>query len=611
MATSPPIARNTFNSESAPSNSRTKDWARSGEPGSAFSGLTKSRRGTGRGGGRGTRGTRGGRGGGHAAGTSRIASNPPPVDKPIVDKSTEVPTTKSVDKPVEKTPSQPVEKPEIKRSEAPVTAPSSDKPSDSLSTPKPKSASRRSSTRSIPSIVLPPNNITSDTNDTIPTPKSARPANRRRRSQNGSSRAQASKKDIPPPLDQNLLRSTSQRGRNRLPQPPHSAPPMKDAPPHLSASGVLDVRNDIDALVERVRAVAMDRPSTPGSHIDWAGDEDDSLPDLDDWGVHTSTTSKSEGGQPEGGNIETTKNVTISPIMVEGLKSLPEPCKPSTPEKDAQSLPSTVGPLPEHPPKEKADSAVKKAETSPGKSTKEPKAPSHSPTARIHLHPSLPPKPMFTDTSSPNAKRNQAPRHPQSNKSTFNKSNPVNPRLPEQAKPVQQAEKVEAPTKTEIPLSAPVNAQEGKVEQKKTEEKKEEKGLIDDEPSEGLSASIHAPKFHSDSLLTTQESGSNRPPRNFVHNRAHTVGRPPSFLQSAPAHGNSRFSRSGFSTPRGPDQGYHARTHSSPPAGATHHRSHSRPVITGDAISRLARTIGSSSLSPSPSRTAVSLTSKD
>ncbi|KAI6035230.1 hypothetical protein F5J12DRAFT_778731 [Pisolithus orientalis] len=50
-----------------------------------------------------------------------------------------------------------------------------------------------------------------------------------------------------------------------------------------------EVRHDIEALVERVRAVAMaeNRPTTPGSHIDWAGDEDDSLPDLDDWGVTT------------------------------------------------------------------------------------------------------------------------------------------------------------------------------------------------------------------------------------------------------------------------------------------------------------------------------------
>lgn len=70
------------------------------------------------------------------------------------------------------------------------------------------------------------------------------------------------------------------------------------------------MRNNIDALVERVRAVAMadNRPSTPGSHIDWAGEDDDSLPDLDDWGV-----------TPTGRVTD-----AMSPVGVDGLKSLPD-----------------------------------------------------------------------------------------------------------------------------------------------------------------------------------------------------------------------------------------------------------------------------------------------
>ncbi|KAI6034327.1 hypothetical protein BKA83DRAFT_4188321 [Pisolithus microcarpus] len=77
-----------------------------------------------------------------------------------------------------------------------------------------------------------------------------------------------------------------------------------------------DFRHDIEALVERVRAVAMaeNRPTTPGSHIDWAGDEDDSLPDLDDWGV-TTTHIMADEERDEG----------ISPILGDTLKQLPEP----------------------------------------------------------------------------------------------------------------------------------------------------------------------------------------------------------------------------------------------------------------------------------------------
>ncbi|KAF5370074.1 hypothetical protein D9758_001244 [Tetrapyrgos nigripes] len=638
MATSPPVQRNTFNSsaDGTPSNSRTRDWARSEDPSTAFSGLTKGKRG---GGGRGSgRGGRGGRGGGRGAGTPRIVSNPPQADKPAPAKSAAPSAPKSASKPdksatkpVEQTSVKPpVEKPEIKQPEPAVPSVSnlSDKPAPSSSTQKSKSSSRRSSTRSIPSIVLPP--TTSAAADAPPTPKSARPPNHRRRSQNGSSRAPATaglKSNIPPPLDQNLLRTHSQNGSKRLPQPPHTAPLLKDAPPHLSTPTAHDLRTDIDALVERVRAVAMDRPSTPGSHIDWAGDDDDSLPDLDDWGVPTAsnTASKLDCGNGETGNKD-----TISPIMVEGLRSLPEPFKPDTPEKDAQSLPTTVGPLPEHPPaKEQIGSET---DANPAKKpsflvTTEPvtKAPSHSPTKRVHPHPSLPPKPVFADTSLvPNHRRgvtpirNPALRHPQSDKSNV-KPVQVNAKSAEEAKPVQQTQKTEhAPIKSED-ISTEVKQEEKEVEkQEKEEEKKEEKNsTATDDFNEGLQSSIHAPAAHSDSTLDMK--GNARPvfppPRNFTHNRAHTVGRPPSFLHSAPAHGNNRFSRSGFSTPRnGHDQSYHARTHSSPPAGAAsgHHRTHSsRPIITGDAISRLARTIGGASLSPSPSRTAVSLSTKD
>ena len=41
----------------------------------------------------------------------------------------------------------------------------------------------------------------------------------------------------------------------------------------------------------------MDRPHTPGSHIDWA-DDDDSLPDLNDWGYTEDVTASAKPEEP-------------------------------------------------------------------------------------------------------------------------------------------------------------------------------------------------------------------------------------------------------------------------------------------------------------------------
>jgi hypothetical protein len=109
--------------------------------------------------------------------------------------------------------------------------------------------------------------------------------------------------------------------------------------------------------------------------------------------------------------------------------------------------------------------------------------------------------------------------------------------------------------------------------------------FADNKSGAGLAASIHAPNSLSDSSIPVDF-------RNFhpTHNRSHTVGRPPSLRNNAYA-ANPRFSRSGASTPHQPYS--HTRNHSSPPAGMNHRSPHTtRPVITGDAISRLARTIG-------------------
>jgi len=113
----------------------------------------------------------------------------------------------------------------------------------------------------------------------------------------------------------------------------------------------------------------------------------------------------------------------------------------------------------------------------------------------------------------------------------------------------------------------------------------------------GLSASIHAP-FSSSTSPPIRLKPTGPPSFSPTHQRAHTVGRPPGHQSHTPHTFQSHLSRSGVATPRGSFGSglHHGRTHSSPPVGSgLNPRIHSqRPVITGDAISRIARTIGGS-----------------
>ncbi|KAJ7431305.1 proline/serine-rich protein [Mycena galericulata] len=494
-----------------PAASRTRDWARTAEPGSAFSGLGRGGRGGGGGGGGGRGRSRGGRGrsGAGGAGTPRAPSTAA-VDKPAASEG-------STSKPATSTPEK------------------SSVPSTSTTPTRPKGQGRKSSRPVVPTVVVGPSTSSAEVSTSTP-----RPSNRRRRSQQlnskGSGNAAALKVNVPS-LDDSLLRP-----QNRL--VPHSAPPpSKDTPPHLAGS--FDMRNNIDALVERVRAVAMDnRPTTPGSasHIDWAGDDDEGLPDLDDWGV---TTGTSVGDKDE----------MISPIIVDGLKPLPEPVsKPPTPSGDAKD--EVIVPfVMEH-------------------QQKLPQA------AQASLHPSLPPKPVLGPTPNP-------PRSGRAKITASGKSVP-----PSTEGLVSQG--------STMPAEPEPAVQQPGV---KPEEKQEAENASDS-GREGLGASIHAPALSNSLSAPSNLSTPPTQPRNFnpTHNRAHTVGR--SFPQSAPVNFNPRFSRSGASTPRGSyPGGQHARTHSSPPAGSvlSNHRSpHTRPVITGDAISRLARTIAAPSARTPP-----------
>ncbi|KAF8211335.1 hypothetical protein K438DRAFT_1916282 [Mycena galopus ATCC 62051] len=503
---------------STPASSRTRDWVRNAEPGSAFSGLGRG----GRGGGGGRGRSRGGRGrGGPSGGTSSSRTPSTATEKPAAHESTKTvpsgpaPTTKA---PVAAQPA--AQKPPVtsgsgSAAQKPTPAAASQKPSVPAATPaRPKDHGRRASRSAVPTVVVGPSTPAAET-----PASTSRPANRRRRSQQlnskGTGNAAGLKVNVPS-LDDNLLRPA----QNRL-AVPHTAPlPSKDAPPHLVGSS-FDMRNNIDALVERVRAVAMDnRPTTPGtaSHIDWAGDDDEGLPDLDDWGVTTSVGDAASVGD---------KDEMISPIIVDGLKPLPEPvAKPPTPSNDIKE--EIAAPFVMQEPK---------------------KVPQPS------LHPSLPPKPAAGPIIT-------APHSGRANNDR------------------------KSPTVTE-PVKPSVDGTE--VLKGKQDDGSSDSGR------EGLGASIHAPS-QSDSFTPSNSSTPPRQTRHFnpTHNRAQTVGR--MLPQSAPVNFNSRFTRSGTSTPRGGHMGgqQHARTHSSPPAGSVLSNPrppHARPVITGDAISRLARTI--------------------
>ncbi|KAG7096638.1 hypothetical protein E1B28_004055 [Marasmius oreades] len=597
------------------SSPRQGDWSRNSEPGAAFSGLSRGRRGNARGG-AGSGSSRGGRGSrGRGGGPNRAASAS--TDKATKnDAPAEAPKTVDLPKPP---PSTITSKP--------------DKPATTQKS-RPSNSRKTSSARPIPTIVTP--STSTDTVTSTSTAKnSSRPPNRRKRSQTNTKTGDNIPKIEILSLDDTHLRSQRGRGgKAHLPIPPHSAPLAKDTPPHLTPNNPFDMRNNIDALVERVRAVAMDRPTTPGSHshIDWAGDDDDSLPDLDDWGVNPSSDNTTSFHNSD----------MISPIMIDGLKSLPDPSplsmtasiSPSSSTKEVtESTEVKVGEMASK--KDKTDTPPKINHRDPLKTT-------------LPLHPSLPPKPSFVEARLTSHRVGATPmRSPLHSK--FQPSGRIL-KVEEKVKTVEKVPKASEPPPikdgdTTAPTPAPVKndpfednkTTSGDFSQQpaSTPNQGDSEELIGERPGlqvsvhaprnpaddadearPGLQASMHAPKARSESSITPPTmvqaiiADGNR--GNIISpNRFHLAAHPHAFSHQ----GSSRFSRSGNSTPhnRALDSAHHARTHSTPPAGTSPHAYRAphatRPVITGAAISRLARDIGVVSMSPT--RNPVALSSKE
>ncbi|TFY59121.1 hypothetical protein EVJ58_g5974, partial [Rhodofomes roseus] len=485
---------------------------------------------------------------------------------------------------------------------------------------------------------------TTDTSATLtpnPPPAAAARPSRRRRSQNKVLPALNTKSSLSSDSSAFTVQSAPERG----------VITSKDIPPHLmtpSDAHTFDIKSDIDALVDRMRSVAMERPHTPGSHshFDWASDDDDSLPDLPDWGK---TDVKTDG-----------KPSIISPILEDALRPLPniEVGSPFTvplaaPEsaaaspakapheviskgKESQAAPQVVGV------KEKKEeplsalinleqSRVGRHEESKAGEPKDSRQPTQAqpsqesttsrlvPTsnpspskapAKLPIHPSLPPKPTTTvePASAKRHPRHAEPGHKRGNSSTGSAEQKTENGLANSIHAPKSSllESIHAPKSnlaesTHLPngglaesTHAPKKGLADSIHAPKSAATsgENEPSPKDHAPEKGLAASIHAPQ-------TTQSAPS--------HISSHPIPDVLPHLRSrGPARGHRQpysASISSFQHPdldRGArtDNAHHTRTQSSPPTGAGAGHAHSRsahatrPVITGDAISRLARTLG-------------------
>ena len=377
------------------------------------------------------------------------------------------------------------------------------------------------------------------------------------------------------------------------PSSPHlKTSPPKNTPPRLSASPTMgsSARTNIDSLVEHVRALAMDhRPSTPGSHIDWAGDDDDSLPDLDDWGVPSSSVAPTNPDPGTTANIEKAQLQLMSPILDDSLKQLPQSFDKTSPSPSVGSgslspnIANGVPVLLVNGSDNAADAGVAKASPSVGVynledcSTRLPE-----PLSGMGLA-SPPSNSQPLDSSHPPEQAPALVLNLVPSKDTPPHAPVTTPELPPTSSftpPIQSgrslADSIHAPH-CDAHTPAPTPPPEARGTESAV-----------DTSTKGFTATVNVPAPKSNESETNPSEGAQRsapPPRNLTHGRSHTVGRPPPFSAGAK---RGFFSSSSTPGVKGPHHG-HGRTQSSP---VTHRRQQSRPVITMDAMTRLAKTLG-------------------
>lgn len=549
-------------------------WRGNGDSSPAFRGQAKSRPGNGRGGGR------GGRGGGRQpnAKGGPTSRNENPASKLSTDQPQAQPKLKPP--PVATNGSKLAPPPSAQPTASPTQSTASNKSSNNRSKPPSRKPSEQKGPRGVPNGDSASKPATNPQQPPNASPANGRGNGRRKRSQSSQSQIQT---PLAPVISVTRPAPPSRKA-SVVVEPVQNRPrsvviAAKDLPPHLAPPGTpsFDIKHDIDALVERVRAVAMEnRPHTPGSHIDWAGDDDDSLPDLDDWGVTSNTNT-----DPDPGKLTTNSDDPgriISPILENALRPLPtivdvETTQAKTaPNGDAnvtqekRALEKAAEPALSHGKVEGGSASAVTSPTLASESQLENFSPSKTP-----LHPSLPPKPAPALDLSARPSTSFAA-EPMSAKDETPRTGSILGTL---------ADSIHAPSRSSQNPS----------------------------PERGLSTSTSSAPSH---INTHKVPNVGRGPFQPAHGRSHTVGRP--YRQPNMA-GSPNFPDHGVDAdrPRRGDVTHHARTHSSPPtgAGATRAPHATRPVLTRDALSVISRSLGAASRREHPPIAVTTIPAKD
>ena len=552
------------------------DWRHTGErsnstprgPNRGRSNANGSRSDRGRGG-RGRRGgasTRGGRGHGSS-----------PTEKGINDTPTVNPDPIKSSPSIVSAPSQTSNASKKSSSSSPTQQLLGADSAESKDGPQP---SPRHTTDKLPLLTIEPASPTAAPGPHSASTTSSKMSTRRRRSNKPSGATKSSESSIAEAQVSTVKARQSRSG----PSSPHfkTSPkntPPKNTPPHLSASSTVagsSAKTNIDSLVEHVRAFAMDhRPSTPGSHIDWAGDEDDSLPDLDDWGVPSSSVASTNPDPGTMANIEKARLQLMSPILDDSLKQLPQSFDKTSPSPSVGSgslSPNIANGMPAL--------LVNGSDNAGGAGAA--KASSFVEVDNLEDR----------STRLPEPSPRTGPASPPSNSHPVDSSHPAEE---EQAlalnsvPPTKDIPHIPVPTSDTPPiqpgrsLADSIHAphRDAHTSASTPPEQRGTESAVDTSTKRFTgSVSTPSPKFNESE--TDPFGGAQRSAPSSHNGRSHAVGRPSSFSAGA---------KGFFSSSPGVKCAHHGhgRTQSSPVA---HRRQHSRPVITLDAMTRLARTLG-------------------
>ena len=435
--------------------------------------------------------------------------------------------------------------------------------------------SPRHTTDKLPSLTIEPASPTAAPGPHSASTTSSKMSTRRRRSNKPSGATKSSEGSIVEAQVSTVKARQSRSGPSspHLKTSPKNTPP-KNTPPHLSASSIVansSAKTNIDSLVEHVRAFAMDhRPSTPGSHIDWAGDEDDSLPDLDDWGVPSSSVASTNPDPGTTASIEKAQLQLMSPILDDSLKQLPQSFDKTSPSPSVGSgslSPNIANGMPAllvNGSGNAGDTGVAKASSSVEVDSLEDRS-TRLPEPSPRTGPASPPSNSHPPEEAPELVLNSVP----PTKDTPPHIPVPTPDTPPIKPGRSLADSIHAPHR-DAHAPAPTPPLEGRGKESAV-----------DTSTKRFAASVSTPSPKSNESETNPSGGAQRsapPPRN---GRSHAAGRPSSFSAGA----KSFFS--GSPAVKCAHHG-HGRTQSSPVA---HRRQHSRPVITMDAMTRLTRAL--------------------